>query len=165
MNRIKHTKSTYAKSTFIPINRCMCCDKVCYKTNTIVYAECHPRRMVVYCNSQECFLSALKTFLTDMIKENKYPFFERRSSNIKVLRTNNEYSVGKVTQYPLILHKNMLYVECYIEDYSSCETTIEKILNDENYKPFFSLKKMVDASLCDVTVLKLFKMYSTIKDF
>ena len=165
MNHLKSSETAYTRSTFIPMNACMCCDKVFYKTNTIVYTEYHPPRMIVYCDSQECFFRALKTFLKDMIQENKYPFFEKQNNTVKVLRSNKEYSVGKITKYPLVLHNNVLCVECEFEDYSSCESTIEGFLKNENYKPHFILKKLVNASLYNINILNLFKMYSIIKDF
>mgnify|MGYP001190954440 CR=1 FL=1 len=158
MNHMKYSETAYARSTFIPINTCMCCDNVFYKTNTIVYTEYHPPRMIVYCESQECFFRALKTFLKDMMRENKYPFFEKQNNIVKVPRSNKEYSVGKITKYPLVLHNSVLCVECEFEDFSSCEATIETLLDNENYKPKLCLKKLVDSSLYNVNVLNLFKM-------
>ena len=42
INHTKSAKKAYARSTFIPLNTCMCCDKVFLETNTMVYTEYHP---------------------------------------------------------------------------------------------------------------------------
>ena len=97
-------------------------------------------------------------------EENKYPFFEKQNSIVKVPRSNKEYSVGKITKYPLVLHNSILCVECDFEEQRSCETAIDTLLNRKDYKPKCSLKKLVDASLYNVNVLNLFNSYSIIKD-
>ena len=81
MNHLKSSKTTYARSLLfhIPLNTCMCCDNVFYKTNTILYTEYYPPRMIVYCDSQECFFIALKTFLKDMKKTN-IPFLKNKTA-------------------------------------------------------------------------------------
>ena len=142
--------NVYPKRTFIIQNRCMCCDKITERHNTIRYEENHPPRLLYFCDSFDCFVQCLNKYLKDMNTSSTYPFFSYSKKVIIVKRSNGKYSLGKITRTPLVVIHEKLYCNVIFEENNETVPIIKKEYN-------FVLQKNVPISeQISVTPHKMF---------